>query len=842
MAQKSSGILQVVNGDGEFDDNSVSSFMRDNDVQDAGVDYQVVAITGPQSSGKSTLMNALFGTSFEEMDAMSGRHQTTRGIWLARSGKLPHPATLVMDLEGSDGRERGEDDNSFERQSALFALAVADVLLVNMWAKDVGREAGAGKPLLKTIFQVNLKLFTPAPNKRRTVLLFVFRDRTRTPLPRLVETWEADLAQMWAGITKPPQYEASSFTDFFEVMYASLPNFEEREEDFRAESVILRRRFTEEGKDTLLRAGEGKLPGHALALSMARVWEAIREQRDLNLPAHKVMVANIRCAELLEEQLRSLATDSAWTALAAAAAAGVVPEFGSRAAALLESCITGYDEEARYFEAGVRRAKRDELVARARGMVRGAFDAQRAHLRARLREHAAQEISACATREGGFAAAASRVKAEALEQHQAGLRQAEVPSSGWDAAAEVQAAEADVDALIADATQRKVAEVAAAAQKGLAAAITGPAIALLESLPDDLWARLLRLLASALRTATQSVEAGLSGYALGSKARAALDAQLQGFARKRLEAHVREAANTALPRMKERFTEVFSRDEAGLPRSWGPSANVPAAARDARLAAARVLAQLAVLRLDHPSPADGDAVERAVLALAADKAAALSPPEAGVGGIPEGGEAFDLVAAAEWPGVAEGAVLLTPPQCRALWRQFASDSAYSVQQAQATQDANRAATNRMPPAWAIAAMVVLGFNEFLALLYNPLYIVLGLAIFVFARTVYQELDVDAEMARGLLPGALALSGKVLPAVSSVAHRTADALREFVHDPQALAERVAAAGRSAVDKAAASAESATGAVARAARAAGVSPTRSADPSAPVARGGAEADGK
>ena len=53
---------------------------------------------------------------------------------------------------------------------------------------------------------------------------------------------------------------------------------------------------------------------------------------------------------------------------------------------------------------------------------------------------------------------------------------------------------------------------------------------------------------------------------------------------------------------QERFTEVFSRDEAGLPRAWGPSANVPAAAREARLAAARVLALLAVLRLDHPSP------------------------------------------------------------------------------------------------------------------------------------------------------------------------------------------------------------------------------------------------
>ena len=65
--------------------------------------------------------------------------------------------------------------------------------------------------------QVNLKLFTPAPNKRRTVLLFVFRDRTKTPLSRLMETWEEDLAQMWAAITKPPDYEDLSFGDFFEV-------------------------------------------------------------------------------------------------------------------------------------------------------------------------------------------------------------------------------------------------------------------------------------------------------------------------------------------------------------------------------------------------------------------------------------------------------------------------------------------------------------------------------------------------------------------------------------------------------------------------------------------------
>jgi hypothetical protein len=140
-----------------------------------------------------------------------------------RSPKVDGITTLVLDLEGSDGRERGEDDTNFERQAALFALSVADVLLVNIWCHDIGREQGSGKPLMKTIFQVregvcrgvgrgymkeqhevcivlhttptslppfnctqvNLKLFAPEPNRRRTVLLFVIRDKSKTPLSKV---------------------------------------------------------------------------------------------------------------------------------------------------------------------------------------------------------------------------------------------------------------------------------------------------------------------------------------------------------------------------------------------------------------------------------------------------------------------------------------------------------------------------------------------------------------------------------------------------------------------------------------------------------------------------------
>lgn len=96
------------------------------------------------------------------------RRQTTKGIWLSKNKKQGDAPSadgarmadniLVMDVEGTDGRERGEDQD-FERKSALFALATSEVLIVNIWEHQVGLYQGANMGLLKTVFEVNLQLF-----------------------------------------------------------------------------------------------------------------------------------------------------------------------------------------------------------------------------------------------------------------------------------------------------------------------------------------------------------------------------------------------------------------------------------------------------------------------------------------------------------------------------------------------------------------------------------------------------------------------------------------------------------------------------------------------------------
>ncbi len=52
---------------------------------------------------------------------------------------------------------------------------------------------------------------------------------------------------------------------------------------------------------------------------------------------------------------------------------------------------------------------------------------------------------------------------------------------------------------------------------------------------------------------------------------------------------------------------------------------------------------------------------------------------------------------------------------------------------------------------------------------------------LYTQTVYQELDVDTEMQRGLLPGLIALSAKLVPTIQRVAQNTVHSIQQFVQE-------------------------------------------------------------
>lgn len=276
--------------------------------------YRVVAVVGCQSGGKSTLLNAAFGTSFPVLDApRSGRRRTTLGVWAALAAPRPaHPApapvppVVVLDVEGADSRERGDGAKAFESRTALFALALSDVVVVNMWAHDIGRYSAANYELFETVFahaaalRRTGKVFTDA---RPVRIVMVVRDHDGdSALADIRRVLMGDLQNIWDSL----EVGHVTFDALFHVDVVALPHKIYSPDAFNTEVRALGARFT----------GPVRVPQpvpiagfEALA---AEVWAAVckttggdgpASEFTLDLPKHAALAAHFSCGEVVARVL-----------------------------------------------------------------------------------------------------------------------------------------------------------------------------------------------------------------------------------------------------------------------------------------------------------------------------------------------------------------------------------------------------------------------------------------------------------------------------------------------------------------------------------------------------------
>lgn len=96
----------------------------------------VLTIIGPQSSGKSTLLNFLFGCDFATSEG-----RCTRGVYGTyfrfsdRSNAFD--GIFVIDTEGlfaltNETDENFDDRKNFDSKLVLFCLAVSDFVIINV--------------------------------------------------------------------------------------------------------------------------------------------------------------------------------------------------------------------------------------------------------------------------------------------------------------------------------------------------------------------------------------------------------------------------------------------------------------------------------------------------------------------------------------------------------------------------------------------------------------------------------------------------------------------------------------------------------------------------------------
>ncbi|ONK76557.1 uncharacterized protein A4U43_C03F29510 [Asparagus officinalis] len=748
---------QLIDGDGVFNVSGLDNFMKTVQLAECGLSYAVVAIMGPQSSGKSTLLNHLFRTNFREMDAFRGRSQTTKGIWLARCVDI-EPCTIVMDLEGSDGRERGEDDTAFEKQSALFALAVSDIVLINMWCHDIGREQAANKPLLKTVFQVMMRLFSP----RKTTLLFVIRDKTRTPLENLEPILREDIQKIWDSVPKPQAHKETPLSEFFNVEVVALSSYEEKEEQFKEQVASLRQRFFHSiAPGGLAGDRRGVVPASGFSFSSQQIWKVIKENKDLDLPAHKVMVATVRCEEIANEKYASFCADEDWCQLEEAVQTGIVPGFGKKLSTLLDKALSGYDMEAIYFDDGVKTAKRKQLESKLLQLVHPVYQSMLGHIRSKVLDESKAALTKSLEGGEGFAVAARDCAQSYMSAFDEGCKDATIQQANWDSSKVRDKLRRDIDAHISSVRAAKLSELTTYYEAQLNKALVEPVEALLDAASDDTWPAIRRLLQRETKSAVSGLSSALTAFDIDQVTMEKMLAKLEDYARSVVESKAKEESGRILIRMKDRFSTLFSRDSDSMPRVWTGKEDIRAITKTARSASLKLLSVMAAVRLDESN----DKIENTLSLALVDSGKTA--------GTSKSIQSADPLASSSWEEVPPEKTLITPVQCKSLWRQFNSETDYTVTQAIAAQEANKRNNNWLPPPWTIAVILVLGFNEFMTLLRNPLYLGFIFVAYLLGKALWVQLDIAGEFRNGALPGILSLSTKFLPTVMNLLKKLAD---------------------------------------------------------------------
>ncbi|CAN8269372.1 unnamed protein product [Cochlearia groenlandica] len=748
---------QLLDGDGVFNVSGVDHFIKEVKLEECGLSYAVVSIMGPQSSGKSTLLNHLFGTNFREMDAFRGRSQTTKGIWIARCAGI-EPCTVVMDLEGTDGRERGEDDTAFEKQSALFALAVSDIVLINMWCHDIGREQAANKPLLKTVFQVMMRLFSP----RKTTLMFVIRDKTRTPLENLEPVLREDIQKIWDSVPKTQAHKETPLSDFFNVEVLALSSYEEKEAQFKEQVHNLRQRFFHSVAPGGL-AGDrrGVVPANAFAFSAKQMWEVIKENKDLDLPAHKVMVATVRCEEIANEKFSNFIANENWRELEEAVQSGPVSGFGKKLSSILHSCLSEYDTEATYFEEGVRTSKRQQLQDKLLQLVQPTFQDVLGHLRSGALENFKDAFEKALNAGEGFSSSADSCAQSCMSKFDKGCEGAVIEQAKWDTSKTREKLQRDIEAHISSVRTAKLSELTTLYESKLNVALAGPMEALLDGANDETWPAIRKLLRREGELAVYGLSNAISSFEMDEETRNKMLTDLENYARGIVETKAKEEAGRALMRMKDRFTTIFSHDSDSMPRVWTGKEDIRAITKMARSASLKLLSVMAVIRLED----ELDNIEK-TLTLALFNATSNNATNKSI-------STADSLASSTWEQVSAEKTLITPVQCKSLWRQFKNETEYTVTQAISAQEANKRNNNWLPPPWAILALVVLGFNEFMTLLRNPLWLGVLFVGYLVSKALWVQLNISGEFRNGALPGLLSLSTKFLPTVMNLLRKLAE---------------------------------------------------------------------
>ncbi|KAI8883681.1 root hair defective 3 GTP-binding protein [Backusella circina FSU 941] len=678
--------LQVVDEHQKFTQD-LPEYMETWKLADAGFKYDVVAVFGSQSTGKSTLLNRLFGTTFDVMDETQ-RKQTTKGIWLSR-GRGMH--VLVMDVEGTDGRERGEDQD-FERKSALFSMATSEVIILNLWEHQVGLYQGANMGLLKTVFEVNLQLFQSYRGKEKTLLFIVIRDFVgSTPLENLADTLRADLEKIWQGLSKPEGLENCKITDYFDFMFTGLPHKVLLPEKFDDEVTKLRSRFTNPGDPNFVFKPEyhKRIPADGYNIYASNIWEQVLTNKDLDLPTQQELLAQYRCDEISNAAFDVFAKSVMPFKSLILEKGQIIPDLGEKMKEFRETALESFDKNASRYNQTVYMKKRAEMLAKLNSQLGVYFVGQVNNLHKKAIFMFDEQLQEQLKKPNyNFSEVVSSCIKIAQSYFVDGAKGIILKDTDWSYEHERESLLEDLNEITAKARAEEFRKMNKALEKQITTELSDPVTLELNKPDHEMWHNVIKTYNSTVLDSEKLLAKKAESFDLSEseveKSINELKTQTWVILRKKVDEELSD--NLLLLKLRNNFEEKFRYDDKGLPKVWKPEDDIDFYFKNAKEETLSLIKIYSKIDLSSDEEFNVDSTE-------------------------------DL-------DFKRSLTVLTDSKQIDIKNRFKRESDAFYLEAKRSV----VSTTSKIPSWAIVMMLILGWNEFMTILKNPVYLVLSILI------------------------------------------------------------------------------------------------------------------
>ncbi|KAA8496991.1 Protein SEY1-like [Porphyridium purpureum] len=365
-------MLNLTSGDFLLDSEPLSASFADTGAEVV----KCVAVLGASATGKSSLLNELFGCKFP----VARRLATSSGaapadmvrFALPLEDKCPHnQAMVVLDAPGRDATD--------VRVASYFA-GLCDVILFNLWSTDLGRRDAGRLELLKSVFCESSQMNSPS-EAQRTCIVFVVRDNDDNVAESTIkDKLVAEAKRVWASANVSDEFSTLDMSSLFDIEVVALPHAKFRKEEFVGAVAGLRARLCDPQapKGFICRAQYSKqVPIDSFANFAGTLWSTV-ESIELPgaLPEQGELLASFYCNQAYSKHMKRVSKQiMQW--ITQVDRGMTIANFGAAASSLMSSSLEAFDAETiAYAESACRAQKHAEMSQFMQQNIRSLFNKQ----------------------------------------------------------------------------------------------------------------------------------------------------------------------------------------------------------------------------------------------------------------------------------------------------------------------------------------------------------------------------------------------------------------------------------------------------------------------------------